>query len=181
MDFFEEWNERLFGDIGAKFKKIALVFFWIEIFASGFAAVIFFFLALTSRYDNGLYLSIMLACVVGGPLSAWLSSVGLYAIGEHLELLESINANAGKMRKHFCGDPQPSYATSDHSTTHSGWTCGQCGKKHAAHVRYCTCGMPRPTETPAVKRKREGDWICKKCGTANTNATTYCKDCGEYK
>ena len=159
MDFFEEWNERLFGDIGAKFKKIALVVFWVEMVAGAVAAVIFFFAALTSRYDNGMYFSMMLACLIGVPISAWLSSVGLYAVGEHLELLQNIRSDTYALRKQACGESHPeqqSYVPRSQPTY--------------------TAPAVKPTKTAA-----DGGWRCKKCGENNASGAAFCKSCGAYK
>lgn len=76
----------MFDNIGGKFKGLAKVYFWFLTVASLGTSLV------TLMVDTDVFLLVGLPCLAG-PIIAWLSALGLYAIGEVIDTLHTIAAN----------------------------------------------------------------------------------------
>lgn len=79
----------MFDNIGGKFKGLAKFYFWFLTIASLGTSLV------TLMIDTDLFLFVGLPCLAG-PIIAWLSSLGLYAIGEVIDTLHTIESNTRK-------------------------------------------------------------------------------------
>ena len=79
----------MFDNIGGKFKGLAKFYFWFLTIASLGTSWV------TLIIDTDLFLFVGLPCLAG-PIIAWLSSLGLYAIGEVIDTLHAIDMNTRK-------------------------------------------------------------------------------------
>ena len=76
----------MFNNIGSKFKILAKIYFWFLTIASLGTSLV------TLMVDTDVFLFVGLPCLAG-PFIAWLSALGLYAIGEVIDTLHTIAAN----------------------------------------------------------------------------------------
>ena len=76
----------MFDNIGGKFKGLAKVYFWFLTVASLGTSLV------TLMVDTDVFLFVGLPCLAG-PLLAWISSLGIYAIGEIIDTLYAIAAS----------------------------------------------------------------------------------------
>ena len=76
----------MFDNIGNKFKILAKIYFWLLTIASLGTSLVMLMV------DGNLFLFIGLPCLAG-PLLAWISSLGIYAIGEIIDTLYAIAAS----------------------------------------------------------------------------------------
>ena len=81
----------MFNNVGGKLKAIAKVIFWIFVVIFAISGIVLF--ANMVRQNGGLaFLSAVLTIGLG-VLTAWLSSIGLYAFGELVENTSIIAEN----------------------------------------------------------------------------------------
>lgn len=91
-------EKRFYNNIGRKIKLLALITFLVEAIAAIFTGVVGFFILLVVGFFSGnmtmcLWSVPCLLVAVIGPIMAWVSTWTLYALGEIVDRLVSIDRN----------------------------------------------------------------------------------------
>lgn len=91
----------LFRNIGKKIKLLVKVKFWVGVAVSTIAAIVLFVLALLPQYlpFSQEFATAGIKCLIGGPISMWLSCVILYAFGELVDNTSEIKDRLLKMQE----------------------------------------------------------------------------------
>ena len=140
----------MFDNIGRKFKNIATYFCVCGIILSVIYGFICFF-------DKQLGVLQGLLGIVLGSAASWLSSCGLYALGEVVENIQNINTQLLDLKKELLLKDVTNTQKSEpnHEFTHI------------------------ITAPQAKKVVSSGHWICPTCGSKNLNSTNSCNNCGQ--
>ena len=153
------FNEKMFGNIGGKFKTVAKVFTWLMMIASVIYGIV---LAVNGAFFIGILMAVLLA------LAVWLAAIPFYGFGELIEtnqslvrsnweIVELLKQKDGSSAKNNGGTTpdvnQASYAPMTEEEkkeaeksdrlAKAGWKC-TCGQINPSFVRQCTCGAYRP-------------------------------------
>ena len=125
----------MFENAGEKVKGLAGVLFVLEIIGSAIWGISMFF-------AHAILAGIIV--IVIGIVSAWMTSVVLYAIGEAAEnskytaeVLSELQWRIPQTQEEPVVRSAPTKVTPGH--TPEGWTC-VCGATHPAYVSTCSCG-----------------------------------------
>ena len=129
----------MFENAGSKVKTLAIVSFTLTVILSAIGGI------LTITTGGGFAGIVIIFC---GILSAWISSVVLYAIGETAEKCEYMSEALAELRLNTPRAEEESVMRSSPKAvikkasghTPTGWIC-TCGAEHPAYVSSCGCGV----------------------------------------
>ena len=86
-EMFEKLEKVLYGNIGKKIKRMAMITFFCEMVA---AIIGGFFMLIDGDFFSGLCI------MIGGSLAAWVVSWALYGVGELIDKVSDIQKNVCK-------------------------------------------------------------------------------------
>lgn len=147
----------MFDNIGGKIKKLAVILCIIGIIASVIGALFLWITASRVRYGYGTtYVIYGFVVLIGGFLTSWIGSFGLYAFGtitensdylveQNREIIDLLHSNSvGKTSNSKLNLNSVSSAPVSTTASKDPWTCKSCGSENPADARTCrNCGAPR--------------------------------------
>ena len=142
-------------DHGETLKRIAIIVEYVGIAASVLAGIVLMIV------DHGVFWWAGIIVALSGSLSAWVSSMVIYSIGD---------------TRQRCHDLQKQVSELEKAVAHLGYKGqgqGLSERKAAAKETVPKVQKSAPDD--------ENTWTCRHCGNKNQNQLTFCSYCGEDK
>lgn len=203
------WLDRYYTDIGGKIKVLAKWCFFIEALScvlSGVGATFYLLIAgmIEELYEAFLFIPLVPIAVILAIIAAWVSSWFIYALGELVERVCSIddklppNDTAVITPAQNSKTAPSSMPKAPTASKADEWRCPNCGLIHKNYVGTCGCGTARPKsaapQPPAPKPQapapqpepkpaptlKADEWYCPDCDVVHKNYVGSC-GCGRKK